>query len=71
MFAIREFPLESGLADYLLLVDRIAVGAIEAKPVETNLFDVEGKTERHLRGIPDNIPHVQNPLSFEYESTGI
>ena len=28
--AIREFPLESGRSDYLLFVDRIAVGAIEA-----------------------------------------
>ena len=27
--AIREFPLESGRADYLLFVDRVAVGAIE------------------------------------------
>ena len=68
--AIREFPLESGRADYLLFVDRVAVGAIEAKPVGTILVDVEGQTERYLRGIPDNIPHVQNPLPFEYESTG-
>jgi len=69
--AIREFPLESGRADYLLFVDRVAVGAIEAKPVGTILVDVEGQTERYLRGIPGNIPHVQNPLPFEYESTGI
>jgi type I restriction enzyme, R subunit len=65
-----EFPLESGRADYLLFVDRVAVGAIEAKPVGTVLVDVEGQTERYLRGMPDNIPHVQNPLPFEYESTG-
>jgi type I restriction enzyme R subunit len=68
--AIREFPLMSGHSDYLLFVDRIAVGAIEAKPVGTILVDVEGQTERYLRGIPDKIPHVQNPLPFEYESTG-
>ena len=69
--AISEFPLESGRSDYLLFVDRIAVGAIEAKPVGTILTDVEGQTERYLRGIPENIPHIQNPLPFEYESTGI
>jgi len=69
--AIREFPLESGRADYLLFVDGVAVGAIEAKPVGTILVDVEGQTERYLRGIPESIPHVQNPLPFEYESTGI
>jgi len=68
--AIREFPLMSGRADYLLFVDRIAVGAIEAKPVGTILTDVEGQTERYLRGIPENIPHIQDPLPFEFESTG-
>lgn len=68
---IREFPLTSGRADYLLFVDRVAVGAIEAKPVGTILTDVEGQTEKYLRGIPETIPHVQNPLPFEYESTGV
>ena len=29
--AIREFPLETGFADYLLYVDRQVIGAIEAK----------------------------------------
>jgi len=28
--AVREFPLHSGAADYLLFVDRAAVGVIEA-----------------------------------------
>ncbi|MGD0955077.1 MAG: hypothetical protein ABR985_22275 [Methanotrichaceae archaeon] len=68
--AIREFPLKSGQADYLLFVDRVAVGAIEAKPVGTTLVEVEGQTERYLRGFPDNIHHVQSPLPFEYESIG-
>ena len=68
--AVREFPLESGRADYLLFVDRIAVGAIEAKPEGTILTDVEGQTERYLRGIPENVPHFQDPLPFEFESTG-
>ncbi len=30
--AIREFPLTSGYADYLVFVDRKATGVIEAKP---------------------------------------
>ena len=30
--AVREFPLISGFADYLLFIDREAVGAVEAKP---------------------------------------
>jgi type I restriction enzyme R subunit len=28
--AVREFPLETGYADYLLFVDRQAVGVVEA-----------------------------------------
>ncbi len=35
--AVREFPLETGEADYLLFVDRKAVGVIEAKPQGTTL----------------------------------
>lgn len=68
--AVREFPLVSGRADYILFVDRIAVGAIEAKPAGTVLTDVEGQTEKYLRGFPENIPHVEDPLPFEFESTG-
>lgn len=68
--AIREFSLDSGRADYLLFVDRVAVGAIEAKPEGTILIDVEEQTEKYLRGIPQDLPHAQNPLPFEFESTG-
>lgn len=30
--AVREYPLKSGFADYLLFINRKAVGVIEAKP---------------------------------------
>ena len=30
--AVREFPLQTGFADYLLFLDRRAIGAVEAKP---------------------------------------
>ncbi len=30
--AVREFPLKTGTADYLLFVDRKAIGGVEAKP---------------------------------------
>jgi len=30
--AVREFPLSTGEADYLLFVDRKAVGVVEARP---------------------------------------
>ncbi len=69
--AVREFPLQSDRSDYLLFVDRVAIEAIEAKPAGTILTDVEGQTERYLRGIPGNVTHIQDPLPFEFESTGM
>ncbi len=68
---VREFPLKSGVADYLLFVDRKAVGVVEAKPEGTTLSGVAEQTEKYLAGVPDNLPHVQEPLPFAYESTGI
>ena len=38
--AVREFPLTSGPADYLLIVDRKTVGVVEAKPQGTTLSGV-------------------------------
>ena len=68
--AVREFPLTTGFADYLLFVDRKAVGAVEAKPVGTTLSGVAEQSEKYLSGVPENIPQVQRPLPFAYESTG-
>ena len=31
--AVKEFPLKTGDADYLLFIDRKVVGIVEAKPV--------------------------------------
>lgn len=69
--AVREFPLKSGIADYLLFVDRKAIGVIEAKPEGTTLSGVAEQSEKYLAGIPANLPHVQEPLPFAYESTGV
>jgi type I restriction enzyme R subunit len=68
---VREFPLITGYADYLLFVNRKAAGVIEAKHEGTTLSGVAEQSEKYLAGIPENIPHVQNPLPFAYESTGI
>src|SRR5262245_24815966 len=38
--AVREFPLSTGEADYLLFVDRKAVGVVEAKPEGVTLSGV-------------------------------
>lgn len=69
--AIREFPLKSGEADYLLFMDRKAVGVVEAKPEGTTLSGVADQSGKYLVGFPANLPHVMEPLPFAYESTGI
>ena len=69
--AVREFPLQTGFADYLLFVDRQAAGVVEAKPEGTTLSGVAEQSAAYLTGLPSNIPHVQLPLPFAYESTGV
>lgn len=68
--AVREFPLFTGFADYLLFIDWEAVGAIEAKPEGTTLSGVEEQTWSYLSGLPEEIPHIHNSLPYGYESTG-
>ena len=69
--AVREFPLQTGEADYLLFVDGKAVGVIEAKSEGTTLSGVAEQAGNYVVGLPPNIPHVTLPLPFQYESTGV
>lgn len=69
--AVREFPLQTGEADYLLFVDRKAVGVVEAKPEGTTLSGVADQAAKYSVGLPPNIPRVTLPLPFLYESTGV
>jgi type I restriction enzyme R subunit len=71
--AIREFPLARGhgKADYLLYVDRKAVGAVEAKKQGTTLTGVEIQSAKYSEGLPANLPAVLRPLPFLYEGTGV
>jgi len=69
--AVREFPTKSGPADYLLFVDRKAVGTVEAKTEGTTLSGVAEQTARYNASIPENLPHIDDVLPFAYESTGI
>ncbi|MEJ5361066.1 MAG: DEAD/DEAH box helicase family protein [Spirochaetota bacterium] len=68
--AIRELPLKTGRADYVLFVERKAVGIIEAKKVGTTLSGVAEESAKYLAGVPENLPHVSDPLPFAYETTG-
>lgn len=68
--AVREFRLESGPVDYLLLVDKHAVGVIEAKREGTTLTEVEPQAARYGEGL-QGVPAPLNPLPFQYVSTGV
>lgn len=70
--AIREYQTNVGPADYVLFVDRVPVGVIEAKKEEEgqNLIRVEEQSAEYahakLKWTSDT-----KPLPFIYESTGI
>ena len=68
---VREYPTDTGPADYVLFVDRVAVGVIEAKKdaAGENITVVEDQTQRYatanLKWRKDN-----TPLRFLFEATG-
>ena len=70
--AIREYQTDVGPADYVLFVDKKAVGVIEAKREELGekITQVETQTEGYASA---KLKWVNNkePLPFLYESTGV
>ncbi len=68
--AVREFPLKTGPADYLLFVDGKVVGVIEAKKVGATLSGYEVQAERYSAGLTPNLNAPRKPLPFLYQSTG-
>jgi len=69
--AVREFPLKTGAADYLLYVDGKVIGLVEAKPVGHTLTGVETQSAKYSEGLPEDIPNYVLPIPFMYESTGV
>jgi len=71
--AVREFILKPphGRADYLLFVDRQAVGSVEAKPAGTTLTGVEIQSAKYRDGLPNFVAAPVKPLPFAYEATGV
>lgn len=69
--AVREYPTDTGPADYVLFVNRTACGVIEAKKDSAgeNITVTESQTERYanasLKWRKDN-----TPLRFLFEATG-
>ena len=71
--AIREFPLKSGYgeADYLLYVDGLPAGVVEAKKEGETLISYEIQTEKYSVGLPEQLKPYRKPLPFCYQSTGV
>ena len=65
--AVREFPLTTGDADYLLYADGKVIGVIEAKPEGHTLTGVETQSAKYVDGLPKGLPHYHLPLPFAYE----
>lgn len=68
--AVREFPMLTGEADYLLYYGGKAIGVIEAKPQGHSLIGVETQSAKYARALPPGVPAHGSPLPFSYESTG-
>ncbi len=70
--AVREYQTDAGPADYVLFVDKKAIGVIEAKREEEGqrLTAHEAQTEDYAAATLKWINN-KNPLPFLYQSTGI
>ncbi|MCV7044173.1 DEAD/DEAH box helicase family protein [Mycobacterium frederiksbergense] len=72
--AVREFPVATGFADYILYVDGRIVGVIEAKREGTLLIGVEQQTRKYAEGLRQEHQLAAwrrgKPLPFRYEATG-
>ena len=56
-----------GFADYLLYIDRIAIGAMEAKATGTRT-GVEAQAAKYPYGVPSGLSVHADPLPFQFES---
>ena len=68
--AVREFPLTTGFADYMLYAHAKAIGSVEAKPEGFGLMGVAEQSTKYSIGLPKSLPNWEVPLPFAYESTG-
>jgi type I restriction enzyme, R subunit len=74
--AVREVIMATGhgRADYLLYVDQLAVGVIEAKPEGTPLSGVEWQSAMYAEGLPADVRlkavTTEGRLPFVFEASG-
>ena len=71
--AVREFRMAPGhgFADYMLFVDGLAAGVLEAKPAGYTLSSVELQAAKYATGLPAGLNPPVRPLPFLYSSTGV
>ncbi|MEI6279134.1 MAG: type I restriction-modification enzyme R subunit C-terminal domain-containing protein [Verrucomicrobiae bacterium] len=69
---LREAPMNDGRCDYLFLVDRKALGILEAKKEGTLLSTVADQSAHYGANLPDFLRQASGEtLPFFYESTGV
>ena len=70
--AVREYETDVGPADYVLFVDKKAVGVVEAKPEDWGhkITTVEDQSSGYAAAKLKWVNN-QKPLPFVYESTGV
>lgn len=69
--AVREYPLsDDQSADYLLFINDVAVGILEAKKEGMTLGGALQQAERYHSSLPSSLPILQG-CPFLYASTGI
>ena len=70
--AVREYPTDTGPADYVLFVDGRAVGVVEAKPdsLGERLTTVEEQSSGYATAKLKWVAGAE-PLPFIYESTAV
>ena len=69
--AVREYQTDIGPADYVLFIDRVAVGIIEAKREEEGVHLISTVEEQSVQYANAKLRLLNNdPLPFVYESTG-
>jgi type I restriction enzyme R subunit len=69
--AVREFPMLTGEANYLLYVSGKAIGVVEAAPKGHLLTRVETQSAKYAGALPPDIPAYARLLPFSHASTGV
>ena len=61
--AVREFPLTTGSADYLLYADAKVIGVVEAKPEGFTLTGAATQSDKYLKGFASRQSNGSIPCS--------